>query len=71
MNSLKEKERENAVNEVRILASLESPYIIGYKESIHDEKLNLLCIVMEYADGGDLQKKIAEAQRQKALIVER
>jgi NIMA (never in mitosis gene a)-related kinase len=71
MNSLKEKERDNAVNEIRILASLESPYIIGYKEAIHDEKLNLLCIIMEYADGGDLQKKIAEAQRQKALIVER
>lgn len=53
------------------MASLESPYIIGYKESMYDEKLNILCIVMEYADGGDLQKRITEAQKQKAFINEK
>ena len=29
--SLSDKEKENALNEVRILASIKSPHIIGYK----------------------------------------
>jgi NIMA (never in mitosis gene a)-related kinase 1/4/5 len=47
--SLKEKEKSNSLNEIRILASLESNYIISYKEAFFDEKLHLLCIVMEWA----------------------
>lgn len=43
------------MNEVRILASINSPNIIGYKEAFFDEKSNTLCIVMEFADGGDLE----------------
>jgi NIMA (never in mitosis gene a)-related kinase len=31
MGSLKNKEKENALNEIRILASIEDPYIIAYK----------------------------------------
>ena len=37
MNMLKEKELENALNEVRILASINDPYIVGYKEAFLDE----------------------------------
>ena len=37
LGSLSEKERENALNEVRILASIDSPYIISYKESFIDQ----------------------------------
>lgn len=33
MANLSEKEQENALNEVRILASIKSPYIIGYKQA--------------------------------------
>lgn len=33
MNNLSEKEQENALNEVRILASVKSPYIVGYKHA--------------------------------------
>ena len=49
MKNLSHREKENALNEIRILASLSSHSIIGYKEAFFDEKLNLLCIVMEYA----------------------
>lgn len=49
MACLKEKERANALNEVRLLASLASPYVITYKEAFFDEPLQLLCIVMEFA----------------------
>ena len=46
MNNLKEKEKENALNEVRLLASINSDSIIKYKESFFDSKSNTLCIVM-------------------------
>lgn len=54
MATLTEKERENALNEVRILASIEEPNVISYKESFIDEPSSSLCLVMEYADNGDL-----------------
>ena len=37
MMGLSEKEKENSVNEVRILASISSPYVISYKEAFIDE----------------------------------
>lgn len=37
-----EKDRENALNEVRILASISHPNIIGYKEAFVDEASNTL-----------------------------
>ena len=58
IKKLSKKEKNNALNEVRILASVNSPYIIGYKESFIDELDQTLCIIMEYADDGDLFEKI-------------
>ena len=58
IKKLSNKEKKNALNEVRILASVNSPYIIGYKESFIDETDQTLCIIMEYADDGDLFQKI-------------
>ena len=55
---LTEKERRNAINEVRILASLRSSYVIKYKEVFIDKRYNCLCIVIEYADNGDLYQQI-------------
>lgn len=34
---LKEKEKENALNEIRILASVNHPNIISYKEAFFDD----------------------------------
>ena len=42
------KEREGTLNEIRILASLSHPNIIGYKEAFFDENSKTLNIVMEY-----------------------
>ncbi len=58
IQSLSIKEKQNALNEVRILASVNSPFVISYKESFIDETDQTLCIVMEYADEGDLFQKI-------------
>jgi len=41
-----------------LLASINEDYIIKYKEAFFDSKSNTLCIVMEYADGGDLEVKL-------------
>ena len=56
--TLNEKEKENSLNEVRILAGIKHPNIISYKDSFLDG--NTLCIIMEFADGGDLFVKIKE-----------
>lgn len=58
MNKLSEKERENALNEVRILASIRSPQVLGYRDSFFEADSNTLCLVMEYADKGDLQQRL-------------
>lgn len=55
ISNLNEKEKQNALNEVRLLASINSDFIIKYKEAFFDSKSNSLCIVMEFADGGDLE----------------
>jgi len=54
LQKLSSKEKENALNEVRILASISHPNVIGYKEAFFEDTTNCLCIVMENADGGDM-----------------
>ena len=54
LQNLSEKEKLNALNEVRILASVKSNYVISYKEAFFDENEQCLGIVMEYAEKGDL-----------------
>lgn len=58
--NLSDKEKENALNEVRILASIRHTNIVGYKEAFLDETTNTLCIIMDYADNGDLFQKITD-----------
>ena len=53
------KERENALNEVRILASIQHPNVVGYKSAFLEEE-KFLCIVMDYADDGDVYQKIVD-----------
>jgi len=61
--NLSEKEKENSLNEVRILASVKSNFVVSYKDSFFDEKDNTLCIVMEFADRGDLYQKIVQHKK--------
>ncbi len=58
INKLNQKERENALNEVRILASINNPNIIEYKEGFFDDESRTLNIIMEFADDGDMDSKI-------------
>ncbi len=61
--NLSEKEKLNALNEVRILASVKSNFVVSYKEAFFDENETSLGIVMEYADKGDLYQKICEFKK--------
>jgi len=70
MMKLSEKEKENALNEVRILASIHHPNIASYKEAFFEESSNSLCIVMEYCDNGDLQSKINTAKKSQKFTKE-
>ena len=67
---LSEKEKNNALNEVRLLASVKSSFVISYKEAFFDEKESCLGIVMEYADKGDLYQKITEYKKTAMLFEE-
>lgn len=54
------KEKENALNEVRLLASINNRFVIGYKEAFFDDETQTLNIIMEFADDEDLDKKIKQ-----------
>ena len=70
MKDLNEKEKKNSLNEVRILASIKSPFVISYKEAFISEEDSCLCLVMEYADKGDLYQKITTFKNKKQLFEE-
>ena len=70
MDPLSTKERQNALNEVRILASISHPCIIGYKEAFLEENNKYLCIVMDFANDGDLFQKISKFKKSGARFGE-
>ena len=69
-SKLNEKEKSNALNEIRILASINNKNIISYKEAFFDENDSSLDIVMEYADQGDLFQLITEHKKTKTHFSE-
>lgn len=46
------------------------PNIIAYKEAFFDETCSTLNIVMEYADGGDLEAKIKDMKKAGTSFIE-
>ena len=70
IGQLSYKDKQNALNEIRILASLSHPNIIGYKEAFFDDITQTLNIVMEFADDGDIQSKIKNNQKKKLYFTE-
>ena len=64
------REIQNCLNEVRILASISNPYIIGYKDAIYEENTKEMLLVTEFAYGGDLSGYIKDHMRKKMYIPE-
>lgn len=55
---MNEKDKSNALNEIRLLASVQNENIVSYKESFIDIGTQTICLVMEYAEHGDMLSKI-------------
>eukprot|EP00877_Chromochloris_zofingiensis_P002096 jgi/Chrzof1/11888/Cz06g13190.t1 len=68
VRAMGQAEREDCVNEIRLLASVQHPNVIGYNEAFLDA--NRLCIIMEYAPDGDLAKLIKKWQFMKRPMPE-
>ena len=54
LSKMMSNEKDNSLNEIRLLASVNHKNIIAYKQSFYEESTNTLNLVLEYADGGDL-----------------
>jgi NIMA (never in mitosis gene a)-related kinase len=65
VTKLNDREKENSINEIRILASINHPNVICYKEAFYDSSSSSICTVMEYADDGDLEIKINQKIKSK------
>lgn len=50
---MSDDEKRATLKEAKILEALKHPNIVKFKE-VYKTKKGKLCIVMEYADGGDL-----------------
>ena len=63
LSDLNQREIIDSVNEIRLMASLTSPYIITFYQAFYDNKR--LCIVSEYSKLGDLAHLIERRKRAK------
>lgn len=57
-SSMNQKDKQNALNEIRFLASITHPNIVSYKEVFIDDPTSSLCLIMEYASKGDLLQMV-------------
>ncbi|OLP87108.1 putative serine/threonine-protein kinase nek2 [Symbiodinium microadriaticum] len=68
--ALASAEKQNALNEVRLLASVCHENVVAYKEAFWDDKTRCLCIVQECADAGDLLQQINRCKQERAYLRE-
>ena len=63
---MSQKDREVAVNEIRILASTKNQYIIKFYEAfVHDQ---MLYIITEYAANGDVFQRLKRMKQKRQSI---
>ena len=65
LSKMSEAERRETLQEAKIIEHLEHPNVVKFIETYKTKK-GKLCIVMDYADGGDIAGKIKE-QRGKSF----
>ena len=64
IQNMDENERRETLREAKILEVLQHPNIVRFRE-VYKTKKGKLCIVMDYADGGDLQGRIKDKYKTK------
>eukprot|EP00929_Paragymnodinium_shiwhaense_P087004 TRINITY_DN47338_c0_g1_i1.p1 TRINITY_DN47338_c0_g1~~TRINITY_DN47338_c0_g1_i1.p1 ORF type:complete len:698 (-),score=109.66 TRINITY_DN47338_c0_g1_i1:112-2205(-) len=62
LSGMTAREREAAFQEARLLRKIKHPHIVKFIDQVMVEPR--LCIVMQYLDGGDLQREIARHREQ-------
>jgi NIMA (never in mitosis gene a)-related kinase len=67
---MSEYELAGALNEVRILASLEHPNIVKFYDGLFDKDQDHLYIFLEYANGGDVSQLIEQAKDKRKRVSE-
>lgn len=63
LTGISHSQRQKTLEEVRLLASALHPHIIGFETSFFDAGSDSICIVMEYAAGGDLKNRLEKYRR--------
>ena len=58
MLRLSKEERQDIINEAKIMEHVQHPNLTMFVEFFEEKSSGKLCIVMDYADDGDLQNKI-------------
>ena len=64
-----EKQKRKVFQEAKILQSLHQPNIIQFMD-VYINKTGKMCIVMEYADSGDLLQKIKLQKKKNEMFEE-
>lgn len=70
LRGLSNKDLKMSKAEVAVLQKLEHPYIVGYRDSYKEDADGVLCIVMEYAAGGDLGSLIHKREKARSHFTE-
>jgi len=66
---MSEEDKRATLREAKILEVLNHPNIIRFRE-VYKTKVGQLCIVMDYADGGDLDGEIKKRKASKQAFKE-
>ncbi|KAG5483391.1 hypothetical protein LSCM1_04939 [Leishmania martiniquensis] len=61
LTRMSKKDRQQSLNEARVLSSLRHPNVINYVDSFLARKSDNLCIVMEYAESGDVSTRLKKS----------
>ena len=61
ISELSERQKDDAINEVMLLAKMDSPFVVRYYDSFIER--NMLNVVMEYANRGDLAVLVKKAKK--------
>jgi NIMA (never in mitosis gene a)-related kinase 1/4/5 len=67
IQQMSEEERKETLREAKILEVLSHPNIVRFRE-VYKTKKGKLCIVMDFADGGDLQSRIKDKHKQRQQV---
>lgn len=69
LTRMSDSEKKEMIREAKILEAMVHPNIICFRE-VYRTKKGKLCIVMDYAEGGDLAKKISEMAKKNVFFAE-